>query len=53
MTEMTIFLLVGALCMGVAGWLIFLAAMRTGQWDAMEDVKFQLFDDSEDEHEPA
>ena len=53
MTALTIWLLLGAICMGLGGWLVFLLAVRSGQWKDMEDVKYQLFDEQEETHEPA
>ena len=49
MTAITGYLLIGALCMGIAAWLIFLLATRTGQWKDMEDVKYQLFEGEDTE----
>ncbi|MDJ0974139.1 MAG: cbb3-type cytochrome oxidase assembly protein [Planctomycetota bacterium] len=48
MTALTVYLLLGAVCMGIGGWLVFLLATRTGQWKDMEQVKYQLFEDPEE-----
>ena len=49
MTSLTAYLLAGTLCLALGGWLVFLLAMRTGQWDDTEDIKYQLFDNEESE----
>ena len=43
MSALTIALLAGGLCMGVAGVLVFVAAARGGQFDEIEDAKYLLF----------
>ncbi|MEW6602025.1 MAG: cbb3-type cytochrome oxidase assembly protein CcoS [Nitrospirota bacterium] len=40
-------LMVIALCMGVAAWLIFLWAVKSGQYDDMEGPKYRMLDDDE------
>ncbi len=42
MSALTIVLLAAGLCMGVAGMLVFAAAVRTGQFDDIEEAKYQL-----------
>ncbi len=49
MTAMTLLLLGGALCMGTAGALIFVLAARSGQFDDLEDTKYQLLRENDDE----
>jgi len=41
-----IFLMV---CVGVAGWLIFLWAVKSGQFDDVERPKYRMLDDDEGE----
>jgi nitrogen fixation-related uncharacterized protein len=47
-TALTITLLAGGLCMGVAGILIFVAAVRGGQFDEIEEAKYLLFREDEE-----
>ncbi len=49
MTGMTLLLLLGAMCFGIAAWFIFLYAMRSGQWKDIEQIKYQLFEDQEEQ----
>ncbi len=42
MDVMTLGLLAGALLMALGSGLVFVAAARSGQFDEIEDVKFQL-----------
>jgi cbb3-type cytochrome oxidase maturation protein len=45
----SIFLLVFiALCLGLAAWLIFLWAVKSGQYDDMEGPKYRMLDDDEE-----
>ncbi len=48
MSTLTIVLLVGGLCMGVAGMLIFVAAARSGQFDDIEEVKYRMLREDEE-----
>ncbi len=48
MDVMTLGLLVGALLMAIGGGLVFVAAVRSGQFDEIEDVKFELFREGRD-----
>ena len=41
-TFLLIFLM---LCIGAAGWLIFLWAVKSGQYDDVEGPKYRMFDD--------
>jgi cbb3-type cytochrome oxidase maturation protein len=46
----TLFLLIFLmLCMGLAGWLFFLWAVKSGQYDDIEGPKYRMLDDEEDE----
>ena len=40
-----------ALCVGIGGWLFFLWAAKSGQFDDMEGPKYRMLDDDEDSHE--
>ncbi|PIP01764.1 MAG: cbb3-type cytochrome oxidase assembly protein CcoS [Zetaproteobacteria bacterium CG23_combo_of_CG06-09_8_20_14_all_54_7] len=42
MSAMTVLLLLGALFMGLAGGLVFMVALKSGQFED-EDVKYQMF----------
>jgi cbb3-type cytochrome oxidase maturation protein len=37
------------LCAGLAGWLFFLWAVKTGQYDDVERPKYRMLEDEEDE----
>ena len=37
------------LCMGFAGWMFFLWAVKSGQYDDIEGPKYRMLDDDEDE----
>ncbi|MGH7742649.1 MAG: cbb3-type cytochrome oxidase assembly protein CcoS [Candidatus Eiseniibacteriota bacterium] len=41
--DVTLYLFVMALLMGLAAWCIFLWAIRTGQFKDVEDIKYQVF----------
>jgi cbb3-type cytochrome oxidase maturation protein len=44
----SVFLLIFlTLCIGLAGWLIFLWAVKSGQYDDMEGPKYRMLDDEE------
>jgi cbb3-type cytochrome oxidase maturation protein len=43
-----IFLMV---CVGFAGWLIFLWAVKSGQFDDIERPKYRMLDDDEEDKE--
>ena len=44
----TLFLLIFLmLCMGLAGWLFFLWAVKSGQYDDIEGPKYRMLDDDE------
>jgi len=49
MTAMTLLLLGGALCMGFSAALVFVLAARSGQFDDLEDTKYQLLRDDDDQ----
>jgi cbb3-type cytochrome oxidase maturation protein len=49
MTLWSIVLLIfGALMLGTAAWLVFLWAVKSGQFDDMEGPKYRIFDDDDD-----
>jgi cbb3-type cytochrome oxidase maturation protein len=51
MIVMTICLLGGALIMGLAGGLVFVLAARSGHFEDLEEVKYQIMrEDPSDEH---
>jgi cbb3-type cytochrome oxidase maturation protein len=37
------------LCAGAAGWLLFIWAVKSGQYDDVEGPKYRMLDDDEDE----
>jgi len=46
----TLFLLIFLmLCLGFAGWMFFLWAVKSGQYDDVEGPKYRMLDDEEDE----
>ena len=45
-TYLLIFLM---LCIGVAGWLIFIWAVKSGQYDDAERPKYRMLDDDDEE----
>ncbi len=49
MTTLTFCLLVGGLCMGLAGGLAYVLAVRTGQLDDVEDIKYQMLRGNSDD----
>ena len=40
------------LCAGAAGWLLFLWAVKSGQYDDVEGPKYRMLDDDDEEHSP-
>jgi len=50
MSSMFILIIV-ALCVGAAAWLLFLWAVKSGQYDDMEGPKYRMLEDDEDEKE--
>ena len=54
MTLWTLVLLIfGALMLGTAAWLIFIWAVKSGQFDDMEGPKYRIFDEDDDDPPPA
>jgi cbb3-type cytochrome oxidase maturation protein len=54
MTLWTLVLLIfGALMLGTAAWLIFIWAVKNGQFDDIEGPKYRIFDEDDDEPRPA
>ena len=49
-TYLLIFLM---LCIGAAGWLLFIWAVKSGQYDDVEGPKYRMFDDDEQGTPPA
>lgn len=45
-TYLLIFLM---LCIGVAGWLLFIWAVKSGQYDDVEGPKYRMLDEDEQE----
>ena len=48
-TYLLIFLM---LCIGAAGWLLFIWAVKSGQYDDVEGPKYRMLDDDEQETLP-
>ncbi len=44
-------LIILTLCAGFVGWLFFLWAVKSGQYDDIEGPKYRMLDDEEDEKE--
>jgi cbb3-type cytochrome oxidase maturation protein len=43
------FLIILTLCVGFAGWMFFLWAVKSGQYDDIEGPKYRMLDDDEGE----
>ncbi len=43
------FLIIVALLLGLAAWLIFLWAVKSGQYDDPEGAKYRMLDDEDEE----
>lgn len=41
--DVTLYLFVTALLMGLAAWCVFLWAIRSGQFRDVEDIKYQVY----------
>ncbi len=41
-------LIILALCVGIAAWLLFLWAVKSGQYDDMEGPKYRMLDDDDE-----
>ncbi|MGD9368119.1 MAG: cbb3-type cytochrome oxidase assembly protein CcoS [Desulfobacteraceae bacterium] len=51
---MTLVLLIfGALVLGLTAWLLFIWAVKSGQFDDIEGPKYRIFDEDDDEPRPA
>jgi len=37
-----------AICLGIGAWLVFLWAVRSGQYDDVEGPKYRMLDDEDD-----
>ncbi len=44
----TILLIVLSLCLGFGAWLLFLWAVKSGQYDDVEGPKYRMLDDGDD-----
>lgn len=54
MTLWTLVLLIfGALMLGTAAWLIFIWAVKSGQFDDIEGPKYRIFDEDDAKPPPA
>ena len=51
MSVSTLALMVLSLCLALGGWLVFVWAMRRGQFDDAEGPKHRMMDDDEDANE--
>ncbi len=52
--ESTFFLIALGFVIGLAGWALFLWAVRSGQFDDVEAAKYRMLDDDDDDqHNPA
>lgn len=40
-----------AICVGVSAWLVFLWAVKSGQYDDVEGPKYRMFDDDDNDNE--
>ncbi len=49
MMTLTFWLLMGGLCMGIAGGLAYVLAVRTGQLDDPEEAKYQMLRGNRDD----
>jgi len=49
-TYLLIFLM---FCIGVAGWLLFIWAVKSGQYDDVEGPKYRMLDDDEQGNPPS
>ncbi len=48
MLASTVMLLIFSLLVGLAAWLVFLWAIRRGEFDDPEGPKYRMFDDDDD-----
>jgi cbb3-type cytochrome oxidase maturation protein len=46
-------LIFGALVLGLTAWLLFVWAVKSGQFDDIEGPKYRIFDEDDDEPRPA
>ncbi len=49
----TYFLVAVALLLAIAAWLVLVWAIRSGQYDNVEDVKYRILEDDDDEIRPS
>jgi len=49
MLKSTIILIILSLCIGAAAWLVFLWAVRRGEFDDMEGPKYRMLDEDPDQ----
>lgn len=48
-----VLLIFGALVLGLTAWLLFIWAVKSGQFDDIEGPKYRIFDEDDDEPHPA
>lgn len=48
-----VLLIFGTLTMGAAAWLLFIWAVKSGQFDDIEGPKYRIFDEDDDDPHPA
>ena len=48
MLTSTLILIILSLCIGVAAWLVFMWAVRKGEFNDMEAPKYRMLDDDDD-----
>lgn len=48
-----VLLIFGALVLGLTAWLLFIWAVKSGQFDDIEGPKYRIFDEDDDEPRPA
>lgn len=48
-----VLLIFGSLVLGLTAWLLFIWAVKSGQFDDIEGPKYRIFDEDDDEPRPA
>ena len=51
MFQSTITLIILSLCVGFGAWLVFIWAVKKGEFDDAEGPKYRMLDDDDDSHE--
>ena len=49
----TWFLIAVALLLAIGAWLVLVWAIRSGQYDNVEDIKYRILEDDDDESRPS